>query len=192
MALYPDPRNPTSFGVPDLHDIIDRFSEGQLQADDYPTSDDPYQGISDVRSGGLGSQSVSGQTPENIIGADGFISGRAAEFATPHDLANYARTGSLATGDNGIGAFGHNTAGAQPFVAVPRDVLSKVYGSEKAANGKMVQVIAPNGQTAVIPIGDIGPSLRNRANNAVLELNPAAKALLGSGDSEGYRYRLLN
>lgn len=192
MALYADPRNPAGFGLPDLHDIIDRFSEGQLEANDYPTQDNPYQGVSDIHAGGLGSQSVGGQTPDNIIGADGFISGRAAEFATPKDLANYARTGSLATGDNGIGAFGHNTAGDTPFVAISRDVLQKVYKDPRLANGKHVEVISPNGRSAIIAIGDIAPSLRNRANNAVLELNPAAKALLGSGDAEGYRYRFVD
>jgi len=114
-----------------------------------------------------------------------------AEFATPRDLRNYAATGSLRTGDPGIGAWGDRTSGNTPFVAVPRDMLAKAYGSEDNARGRYVQVISPNGNSAVIAIGDKGPALRNRMNNAVIELNPAAKALLGTGDAAGYRYKLL-
>lgn len=174
-----------SMGVPDLHDIIDRFAEGGY---DPQQEEAPPVGAAEFdkyRSHGMG------DTPQSIMGADGIIHGRAAEFATPQDLSNYSRTGSLLTGDNGIGAFGHNTAGPVPYVAVPRDVLKAFYGHENAANGKFVEVTSPNGTTARIAIGDKGPALRNRMNDAVLEVNPAAKALLGSGDSNGYTYRLL-
>lgn len=119
---------------------------------------------------------------------NGYISGRAATFATPSDLANFSKTGSLATGDNGVGAFGHNTA-ALPGVAIPRDVLESVYGDYRNANGKTVQVVSPNGNVANLPILDVGPRVRNRANDAVIELTPAATRILGSGDSQGYKYK---
>ncbi len=122
--------------------------------------------------------------------ANGFITGRAATFATPSDLANFAQTGSLATGDNGVGAFGHNTT-ALPGVAIPRDLLASVYGNARAANGKRVEVISPNGTSAILPILDIAPRIANRANNAVIELTPKATELLGSGDANGYKYRFL-
>lgn len=121
---------------------------------------------------------------------NGFITGRAATFATPSDLANYARTGSLATGDNGVGAWGHNTA-QTAGVAIPSDLLKSVYGHPDAANGKRVEVISPNGQSAILPILDKAPRIANRANNAVIELTPAATQILGSGDASGYRYRFL-
>jgi hypothetical protein len=184
VALYPDPNNPLNMGVPDLHAIIDRFTEGQLD------TQDEQQPVGAAEFDKYRSHAM-GETPQSIMGPDGTIRGRAAEFATPQDLSNFARTGSLATGDNGIGAFGHNTAGPVPYVAVPSDVLKAFYRSENAANGKFVEVTSPNGTTAKIQIGDKGPALANRANNAVIELNPAAKALLGSGDSNGYIYRLL-
>ncbi len=121
---------------------------------------------------------------------NGFITGRGATFATQADLANYARTGSLATGDNGIGAWGHNTA-ATPGVAIPRDVLVSQFGSLAAARGRPVEVISPNGQTAVLPVIDVAPRLRNRSNNALIELTPSASQQLGSGDASGYRFRFL-
>lgn len=121
---------------------------------------------------------------------NGYITGRGATFATSGDLANYARTGSLATGDNGIGAWGHNTA-ASPGVAIPRDVLISQFGSLAAAKGRPVEVISPNGQTAILPVLDVGPRLRNRSNNALIELTPSASQQLGSGDASGYRFRFL-
>jgi hypothetical protein len=91
-----------------------------------------------------------------------------------------------------VGAFGHFTAGDTPYAAIPRDVLATVYGHENAAKGHHVEVTSPNGRVAIVEIGDKGPMLRNRANNAVLELNPAATRLLGSGDANGYRYRFVD
>ncbi len=130
----------------------------------------------------------SGPRPDYTPDENGYIHGRAATFATQSDLNNYARTGSLATGDNGVGAFGHNTA-ALPGVAIARDVLQRVYGSTAAANGRTVQVISPNGTVANLPILDVGPSSRSAGNNSVLELTPAATQLLGSGDMGGYSYK---
>lgn len=131
---------------------------------------------------------TSGPRPDYTPDENGFIHGRAAIFATNSDLANYAQTGSLATGDNGVGAFGHNTA-ALPGVAIASDVLRRVYGSTAAANGKTVQVVAPNGTVANLPILDVGPASTRARNNSVLELTPAATRILGSGDMGGYAYK---
>ncbi len=131
---------------------------------------------------------TSGPRPDYTPDENGFIHGRAATFATQSDLNNSARTGSLATGDNGVGAFGHRTS-ELPGVAIARDVLQRVYGSTAAANGRTVQVISPNGTVANLPILDVGPSSRNAGNNSVLELTPAATRILGSGDMGGYSYK---
>lgn len=168
---------------PDIQGLLDALTSGE---GDWDHSPGDGLDINKARSS-TGRQAGSVETDE-----EGFINGRAAEFATGKDLADYSRTGSLKTGDNGIGAWGDLTAGDQPFVAIPRDLIAKVYGHENAGRGKRVQVIAPNGKTAIIPIGDKGPALRNRANNAVIELNPAAKAQLGTGDSAGYRYKFID
>lgn len=169
---------------PDIQGLIDALVTGEGDWDHAPADG---LDLANRAGGSAGRQAGTVDTDE-----EGYIRGRAAEFATPQDLNNYRRTGSLATGDPGVGAWGDFTAGDQPFVAVPRDLVRKVHGSEAAGRGKRVQVIAPNGQTAIIPIGDIGPALRNRANNAVIELNPAAKRLLGTGDAEGYRYKFID
>lgn len=142
----------------------------------------------DVNRVGAQSSQSTGPRPDYTPDENGYIHGRAATFATPGDLANYARTGSLATGDNGVGAFGHNTA-VLPGVAIARDVLTSVYGSPQNARGKTVHVVSPTGQEAVLPIIDVGPNSRNAGNNSVLELTPAATRVLGSGDASGYKYK---
>jgi len=165
---------------PDLGELIESLTSGEGDWSNAPEMEDPMRMD---RGGGYGDALD--------VDDEGYVNGRAAEFATPRDLRNYAATGSLRTGDPGIGAWGDRTSGNTPFVAVPRDMLAKAYGSEDNARGRYVQVISPNGNSAVIAIGDKGPALRNRMNNAVIELNPAAKALLGTGDAAGYRYKLL-
>ncbi len=149
-------------------------------------------GVQQVNRGNLGqsAQSISGTGPRPDYTPDenGYIHGRAATFATPSDLANYARTGSLATGDNGVGAGGHNTA-VLPGVAIARNVLRSVYGSPQAAIGKTIEVISPNGTKAMLPILDIGPDSNRAGNNSVLELTPAATRILGSGDATGYKFK---
>ena len=147
-------------------------------------------GVQQVNRGSVGqsAQSVGGPRPDYTPDEQGYIHGRAATFATPSDLANYNRTGSLSTGDNGVGAFGADTT-RTPGVAIARDVLQSVYGSAANARGKTVHVVGPNGQEAVLPILDIGPNSRRAGNSSVLELTPAATQILGSGDQGGYKYR---
>ncbi len=128
-----------------------------------------------------------GQIP---MDENGYVTGRAATFATQSDLNNYARTKSLATGDNGIGAWGANTA-TTPGVAIPRDWLRAQYGSEDAGKNKLVEVISPNGKSAILPVLDKGPALRNRSNSALIELTGPATQVLGSGDMGGYKFKFL-
>lgn len=168
--------------APSITDLVDALNSGEGDWSNTPQQD-PLSLPTN--------KAATGQPGHVAMDDEGFIRGRAAVFATPGDLSNYARTGSLATGDNGVGAWGDITSGLQPGVAVPRDIISKVYGSEDAGHGKRVMVIAPNGESRVFPILDKGPKLANRANDAVIELNPAARASIGTGDAQGYRYKLL-
>jgi hypothetical protein len=203
VPLY-DPQNPLYASPPDLRDIIDRFAEGGMGGfdEDAGEYEDPYQGVTEQyaepRHSSHDTHDLEDQTPENVFNPDGTIKGRAATFATAQDLRRFQQTRSLAQGDNGRGYWGHNTAGSTPYAAIPRDLLRKVYGHENRAKGKFVEVTAPNGNVAVVEIGDVGPMLRGRRvsryprNNAVIELNTPATQLLGSGDASGYSYRFLD
>lgn len=123
--------------------------------------------------------------------AQGYYGGRGSLFATPQDLSNYRRTGSFATGDNGRGYFGGvNTAGDVPYVAVPRDLLDPS-GRPDPKAAFFAEVITPKGQRHVVRVGDVMPRVANRANDAVIDINPAAARLFGTGDMQGYRWRLL-
>ncbi len=196
MPLY-DPRNPLAGGPEDLHDLIDQFSGDALgqrpgyedEAGQYET---PYQGVTERYGGQAGheAQEIKYNNPANVFHEDGSITGRATRFATKKDLDVYARGGGLKYGDNGVGYYGHNTAGSTPFVAVSRTLLRQTYGHENAGKGQFVEVTAPNGRKAVFEIGDVGPRIKS-ANQPLIELNDEAARQLGSGDSSGYNYRLL-
>jgi hypothetical protein len=91
--------------------------------------------------------------------------GSATVFATPKDLKNYAVTGSLETGDNGVGspALGSVNTAASYGVAVPEDVMTKLYGGRASdpsttANWRTARAqVTVNGKTYVVPISDLGP-----------------------------------
>jgi hypothetical protein len=140
--------------------------------------------VAGAQNGGVGS-------PRMVKDENGYYSGRGTMFATPEDLVAYRKTGSLAKGDNGIGYFGGvDTTGAVPYVAVPRDVLDPT-GRPDPRKRHFVEVVAPNGAKKVIQVGDVLPAVRNIRNGAVIDLNPAAAKLLGSGDSGGYKWRMV-
>jgi hypothetical protein len=188
--------NPLYSGPPDLRDIIDRFAEGDESgeggsgdevAGDYES---PYQGVTEGYGGGHDVHDIRYNNPENRFNADGSITGRATRFATPKDLAVYAAGGGLKYGDNGVGYYGHNTAGSVPYVAVSRTLLRQTYGHENAGKGQFVEVTAPNGRKGIFEIGDVGPRIKS-ANQPLIELNDEAARQLGSGDANGYNYRLL-
>jgi hypothetical protein len=103
--------------------------------------------------------------------------GTTTVFATPKDLANFARTHSLATGDNGIG---HPVLGkvntANSFgVAVPKDIMTKLYGGKAddpstTAYWRTARAqITINGQTYVVPISDLGPGSGPQAAGRVTD-----------------------
>ena len=117
----------------------------------------------------------------------------ASTFATPSDLANYAKHHSLATGDNGIGAWGAVTASTtDPMVALPRDVLAAHFGDEDAANGAQVEVMGANGPF-LARIADKMPATQNIKNGANIDLNPAAAIMAGHpGGVTPVRYRFVD
>ena len=105
----------------------------------------------------------------------------ASSFADAKDLADYARSGSFAQGDNGIGCWGDNTAQMEtPMCALPPEDIIAECGSmkAKAARGKRVNVRA-NGRHVVCLLADRIPSKKNITNQAGIDLNPAAAHRLG-------------
>src|SRR5688572_26813612 len=62
--------------------------------------------------------------------------------------------------DNGVGAWGHDTANKDiAGVSLPRSVLKEYFGDENKAGGRLVQVVNPaNGQQLLLPIVDKGPA----------------------------------
>ncbi len=171
-------------GAPDIQELIDALLHGEPGQQQ---EEDPLAFPSDKSSPGHSAGGGQGVDPD--MDEEGFIHGRATEFATKKDLADWSRNHSLKTGDNGIGAFGHNTAGDTPGVAVPSNWLRAKYGSTAAANGKTVTMISPTGVTKVVPILDVGP-IGGGPTRAAVEVNDAAKKLFGIGDSHGWRYKM--
>jgi hypothetical protein len=103
--------------------------------------------------------------------------GTTTVFATPKDLANFARTHSLATGDNGIGhpALGKVNTANSFGVAVPKDIMTKLYGGKAddpstTANWRTARAqITINGQTYVVPNSDLGPGSGPQAAGRVTD-----------------------
>lgn len=186
----------TGGNIPSLGNLLGMEPDSAEQDEPMPAS----VAVSSVDKGstpGLGEGKKNNGWGDFQMDDNGYYKGRAAVFANASDLKAYARAGShkegLVVGDNGIGAFGANTAGKVPYVAVPRDLLAMRYGDARNARGKRVEVIAPNGMRETIEIGDIAPRVENRANNAVIEFNPAAlQKLKLKGDTTGVSYRFLD
>lgn len=109
------------------------------------------------------------------------MKGYASSFADPEDVRRFkackARGNSDQTcfrlGDNGIGAWGHNTAQDKtPMCALPRDVWRK---AGKKGGAKVA--VTYRGKTIVGILGDTLPYSWNITNGACIDLNPAfAKA----------------
>ena len=105
----------------------------------------------------------------------------ASRFADAKDLADFARSGSFAHGDNGIGCWGDITAQMEtPMCALPPEDIIAECGSmkAKAARGRRVKVRA-NGRQVVCLLADRMPSKKNITNKAGIDLNPAAANRLG-------------
>lgn len=100
----------------------------------------------------------------------------ASSFADPADLAAYAKSGTFASGDNGIGCWGDITAQDHtPICALPPDDIIAQCGSLKAraARGRRIKVKA-NDRSVVCLLADRMPWKRNIRNGAGIDLNPAA------------------
>lgn len=107
---------------------------------------------------------------------------KASSFADPADVAAFhlcRATGKsdmecFKVGDNGLGAWGHNTAQEEnPMAALPREVWQQ---AGKRGGAKLQ--VRYKGKTVEGILGDTMPSLKNIKNGAGIDLNPAfAKAL---------------
>ncbi len=105
-------------------------------------------------------------------------------FATPNDLADYAKHGSLATGDNGRGKWNDDTTGSSPYVALPPDTL-RAYGIDpEKARGTAVEVRA-NGKSVFATVADAMPN--HAKNGAGIDLNPGTASLLGIDDVNNFK-----
>lgn len=103
----------------------------------------------------------------------------ASSFADPKDLADYAKSGSLGDGDNGIGCWDDRTAQEEiPMCALPPDDMIEKFGSVKAAKHAKVAVKA-NGKSVICLLADRMPWKKNIKNGAGIDLNPAAAKRLG-------------
>ena len=116
--------------------------------------------------------------------ANGFHMTLGTTFGTPSDLADFAKHKSLATGDNGVGAWGDDTTGSTPFVALPPSTL-KAYGIDpNTARGTPVTLMA-NGKTVQAVVGDKMPD--NSSNGAGIDMNPATATGLGISDVNNFK-----
>lgn len=103
----------------------------------------------------------------------------ASSFADPQDLRDYAKSGSFAAGDNGVGCWGDNTAQEViPMCALPPEDMVERWGSVRGAKHKRVTVRV-NGREVVCVLADRMPHRVNIKNGAGIDLNPGAAKVLG-------------
>ena len=107
----------------------------------------------------------------------GTYSGIGTVFAGPSDTADYAKNHSLATGDNGIGAWGADTTDVNtPLVAIKPSILAANGIDPNHAAGTPVTVNV-NGTTVQAKVGDkIG---ENAPSGASIDLNPGVAKAAG-------------
>lgn len=113
---------------------------------------------------------------------------QASTFANKADVANYAEHHDLATGDNGVGAWGDDTTSETiPQVALPRDTITD------ADHGRPVHIMGVNGRVFTAYVTDKMPRTDHITNGASIDLNPAAAALAGhSGGVAPVRWRFAD
>ena len=100
----------------------------------------------------------------------------ASSFADPQDLADYARSGTFAKGDNGVGCWGDATAQEHtPMCALPPEDIIAQWGSltAKVARHRRV-IVSANGHEVVCLLADRMPAKAHITNQAGIDLNPAA------------------
>lgn len=107
----------------------------------------------------------------------------ASSFADLADVSSFRRCkasgGSdqhcFKSGDNGIGAWGHNTAQEDtPMVALPREVWRKA-----GRTGGAKVIVTYKDRSIVAILGDTMPSLANIHNGAGMDTNPAVARAFG-------------
>lgn len=109
----------------------------------------------------------------------------ASSFADPKDVAAYKKAiaegksekDALKVGDNGIGAWGDNTARDDvPMCALPPEDWKAKWSTGQKARGKKVAVTY-KGKTVIGELRDTMPKKENIKNGAGIDLNPGfAKA----------------
>lgn len=107
----------------------------------------------------------------------------ASSFADPADVRAFDKckmnggtdAECFKVGDNGIGAWGHNTAQDEvPMVALPREI----WKDAGKTGGAKVQ-LRYKGQVLDAILGDTMPSLANIRNGAGIDTNPAVHKAFG-------------
>ncbi len=147
-----------------------------------------YQGIGSTitppsADASSGSGSVGAVSNASAPDADGFHLTTGTTFAGPKDIANFAKTGSLATGDNGKGAWGDDTTDI-PQVALPPSTL-KAYGIDPdKAHGTPVTLRA-NGKQIQAIVTDKLPDYSK--NGSGIDLNPGSAKALGIADLDNFK-----
>lgn len=108
-----------------------------------------------------------------------WINARATSFATYQDLVSFIEKGrSLATGDNGRGYQGMQTATTnRAIVAIPRSEMVRKWGNAAKANGKPIIVEVEGRKPINAVVGDIAPE-------GIIDLNPGALVAMGYDDEQ--------
>lgn len=114
-------------------------------------------------------------------------SGLLSSFADPDDVAAFHRckaqgrsdSDCFSVGDNGIGAFGDNTAQDQvAMCALPPERIIARWGSVAAGKHKPV-IVEAVGRECICVLADLMPHEANIHNGAICDLNPGAAKVLG-------------
>jgi len=117
----------------------------------------------------------------NNVGGNGPFKAKASSFADPKDVADFEKCKAqgktdgqcFAVGDNGIGAWGANTAQTtKPMVAVHKDDAVARWGSFDGAAHRSVRVTV--GDASILAVVEDKLGTPNR-----IDLNPAAAKKLG-------------
>lgn len=107
---------------------------------------------------------------------------KASSFADPADIAAFRRCKNeghsdqhcFRFGDNGVGAWGHDTTGTIPMCALPREDWQEA----NKVGGSIVRV-SFGSITVDCVLGDTMPRRANIKNGAGIDLNPAAVEAFG-------------
>lgn len=167
------------------------LEQNQAELDAYKLNNAPLpflgQGGSGIVSpGSISPAPIGAGAVSNISApdADGYHLTLGTTFATPRDLEKFSRSGSLANGDNGIGAWGDKTTGSTPYVALPPAYFrARGINPNKAHN--MPVMVEANGRTVQALVGDKMPD--NAKNGAGLDLNGATASALGIADPDNFK-----